>query len=78
MFTCTEGKNVQWCMPPVDSLHACRRYKRLNVRYSRLQQTPVRFTFTQGGEMVEDEDYEGYSDEDDDTADKNSFKIEKS
>lgn len=28
------------------------------MRYARLRQTPVRFTFTQGGEMVEDEDYE--------------------
>ena len=36
-----------------------RRYSRLNVRYARLRQTPVRFTFTQGGEMVEEEDYEG-------------------
>lgn len=35
-----------------------RNYKRLNVRYARLRQTPVRFTFTQGGEMVEEEDYE--------------------
>lgn len=42
----------------VISLYCFRRYARLNVRYARLRQTPVRFTFTQGGEMVEDEDYE--------------------
>lgn len=35
-----------------------RNYRQLNVRYSRLRQTPVRFTFTQEGEMVEDDDYE--------------------
>lgn len=34
------------------------------MRYSRLRQTPVRFTFTQGGEMVEDEEYEGNFEED--------------
>ena len=39
-------------------LQFLRNYRRLNVRYARLRQTPVRFTFTQAGEMVEDEDYE--------------------
>jgi hypothetical protein len=34
------------------------------VRYARLRQTPVRFTFTQEGEMVEDEDYEQPSSDD--------------
>ena len=33
-----------------------RRYNRLQVRYSRLSQAPVRFTFTQSGEMLEDDD----------------------
>ena len=42
-----------------------RKYSRLNVRYSRLQQTPVRFTFTPGGEMVEEE-MSDYDDEDED------------
>ena len=37
-----------------------RKYSRLRVRYSRLQQGPVRFTFTPGGQMVEeDEEDEG-------------------
>ena len=51
-------RELDKCWP----LFVCRKYKRLNVRYSRLRQTPVRFTFTQGGEMMEDEDYEGEQD----------------
>lgn len=34
------------------------------MRYARLRQTPVRFTFTQAGEMVEEDEYEGPSDDD--------------
>ena len=48
------------CIPPYRS------YKRLNVRYSRLRQTPVRFTFNQGGELVEDEDYSPAEEDEDD------------
>ncbi len=45
---------------------ASRKYSRLNVRYSRLQQTPVRFTFTEGGGMEEEEeDQEGEGDMED-------------
>ena len=33
----------------------CRKYSRLNVRYSRLQQSPVKFTFSERGEMVEED-----------------------
>ena len=33
----------------------CRKYTRLSVRYSRLQQNPVHFSINQDGEMVEDE-----------------------
>lgn len=33
-----------------------RRYQRLCVRYSRLSQAPVRFTFTQSGDMIEEDD----------------------
>ncbi len=45
---------MQTSPPPPPS----RKYKQLNVRYSRLL---VRFTFTQGGEMVEEEDFEQHS-----------------
>ena len=41
-----------------------RKYNRLNVRYSRLQQSPVRFTFTQRGEMVEEDDDDDMDDDD--------------
>ena len=41
-----------------------RKYSRLYVRYSRLQQSPVRFTFTQHGEMVEEEDDKNVDDDD--------------
>ena len=42
-----------------------RKYSRLHVRYSRLQQGPVRFTFTEHGETVEEEDFaENLSDDD--------------
>ena len=41
------------------------------MRYSRLQQTPVRFTFTPGGEMVEEDDY----DEDADDEEVDDFKM---
>lgn len=45
-------------------LFSCRKYSRLNVRYSRLRQAPVRFSFNEGGEMVEeDEDGEGTGEE---------------
>lgn len=46
----------------MNALIPYRKYTRLNVRYSRLQQTPVRFTFTPGGEMIEEND----DDDDDD------------
>ena len=36
-----------------------RRYSRPRVRYSQLQQGPVQFTFTPGGQMVGDEEDEG-------------------
>ena len=36
-----------------------RRYSRLQVRYSQLQQDPVQFTYTQGGQIVGDEEDEG-------------------
>ena len=32
------------------------RYNHLRVRYSRLSQAPVRFTFTQSGDMMEEDD----------------------
>lgn len=45
--------------------HSTRKYSRLHVRYSRLQQGPVRFTFTAQGEMVEEEEVaDNLSDED--------------
>ena len=53
-------------------LSSVRKYTRLHVRYSRLQQTPVRFTFTPGGEMVEEED--DY-DEDADDEEVDDFKM---
>lgn len=49
------------------NVYLYRKYQRLNVRYSRLRQTPVRFTFTQGGNMVEEDDYEEQELEDEDT-----------
>ena len=38
--------------------HFCpsRKYSQLQVQYTRLQQGPVRFTFTAQGEMMEEED----------------------
>ncbi len=44
---------------------ASRKYSRLNVRYSRLQQTPMMFTFSEGGGMEEEEDQEGDGDMED-------------
>lgn len=51
-----------------------RKYTRLNVRYSRLQQTPVRFSFTPGGEMVE-EDEDDYDDDDDGNTNPSGFSV---
>ena len=53
---------------PFTHAHSTRKYSRLHVRYSRLQQGPVRFTFTAQGEMVEeDEVADNLSDEEDPT-----------
>ena len=41
-----------------------RKYRKLEVRYTRLRQGPMRFTFTAEGETLEEEDYPD-SDEDD-------------
>ena len=47
--------------------HPTRKYSRLHVRYSRLQQGPVRFTFTAQGEMVEEEEVADNISDDDPT-----------
>ena len=43
-----------WC----ESKHTSpfRKYTRLSVRYSRLHQSPVKYSFTAKGEIVENED----------------------
>ena len=45
-----------------------RKYRKLEVRYTRLRQGPMRFTFTAEGETLEEEDYPD-SDEDTDNED---------
>ena len=51
--------------------HAHRKYRSLEVRYSRLRQGPMRFTFTAEGENVEEEEWrdEGEGSELDDKED---------
>lgn len=52
---------------PYTHTHPTRKYSRLHVRYSRLQQGPVRFTFTAQGEMVEEEEVADNISDDDPT-----------
>ena len=73
LITCTSSSHARphACPHHMHVLTHGRNYKRLNVRYARLRQTPVRFSFTQAGEMVEEDDYEGAPFDDDDEEETN-------
>ena len=58
-LNCEQSFDVTYNVILVPHTHY-RKYNRLSVRYSRLRQTPVRFTFTQEGEMLEEEDEEDH------------------
>lgn len=49
------------------NIHFCmyRKYRSLEVRYTRLQQGPLRFTFTAEGENLDDDDVNDDNEEDD-------------
>ena len=58
-----------------------RKYRKLEVRYTRLRQGPMRFTFTAEGETLEEEDYPNSDeesdngDDDDDDGEENTYKM---
>ena len=56
-------------------IHIFRKYRSLEVRYTRLRQGPMRFTFTSEGESLEEEDWKEDEEEDKDEEDEDTHQM---